>query len=109
MQRAHEKALVERFKGKPFGIVGINGDTDNAAAMAAVSAHDINWRSFKDKGANKAISNEWRDLGWPTFYLIDHEGIIRHEWIDAPPGDELDIAVSRLVDAAMKVVDTEPN
>jgi acetyl esterase/lipase len=97
----HERALATRLEGKPFVIVGINSDTDAKALKNAITAEKITWRSFQDKRADKpAISDEWRILGFPTLYLIDHDGIIRKRWIGAPPLEELDRAIERLVEAA---------
>ena len=67
----------------------------------ALKKHQITWRSFRDKRAGKAaISDEWKILGYPTLYLIDHQGIIRQRWIGAPPAEELNRAVDALVAAA---------
>jgi hypothetical protein len=35
--------------------------------------------------------------GWPTLYLIDHEGVIRHKGLR---GDKLDTALEELVPKA---------
>ncbi len=96
----HEQALATRLEGKPFAIVGVNGDTDDEAIADAVATHKISWRSFRNKRAGKTkISDEWDILGWPTLYLIDQEGVIRERWIDSPPPDELNRAIDQLVDA----------
>lgn len=87
----HEKELVERFKGRPFALLGVNGDGDLKGAKKAVEQFQIPWRSFwngKD-GPGGPIAVAWNVRGWPTTYLIDHEGIIRHkelhgEYIDGP-------------------------
>ena len=38
--------------------------------------------------------------GWPTLYLIDHDGVIRHKWLGSPGNDVLDEAIESLVAAA---------
>jgi len=43
------------------------------------------------------ISTEWNVEGWPTIYLIDHEGVIRHKNVR---GAALDEALEVLVEAA---------
>jgi thiol-disulfide isomerase/thioredoxin len=87
----HEKELAERFKGRPFALLGVNGDGDLKGAKKAVREFQIPWRSFwnGEKGAGGPIAVAWNVRGWPTTYLIDHEGIIRHkelhgEYIDGP-------------------------
>jgi thiol-disulfide isomerase/thioredoxin len=79
----HERELAERLDGKLFAIVGVNGDTDEKAPMAAVAAHNITWRSFRNIRTNQpAIEEEWRVQGWPELYLIDQEGVVRERWLD---------------------------
>jgi len=94
----HERTLVERFAGKPFALLGINGDPDSDAAKRAVREHQINWRSWKDASAKKeSISTTWNVRGWPTSYVIDHKGIIRYKNLR---GSELEKAVERLLQEA---------
>ena len=94
----HERALVKRFEGRPFALLGINGDQDNDAAKRAVREHQINWRSWRDASAKKEpISNSWNVRTWPTIYVIDHNGIIRYKNLK---GRELEEAVERLLQEA---------
>jgi thiol-disulfide isomerase/thioredoxin len=111
----HERALYRRFGGKPFTIVGVNGDMlpddkfkittadgkviDNSAAVhAAIEKNGIEWRSFRN--GTYGIANEWNVRSWPTVYLIDHRGIIRGKWKGEPTEKELDVVVEKLVKAA---------
>jgi thiol-disulfide isomerase/thioredoxin len=91
----HERALVKRFEGKPFALLGINGDQDNDAAKRAVRAHQINWRSWRDASAkDESISKTWNVHTWPTIYVIDSKGVIRYK--DLKVG-ELEEAVEKLL------------
>jgi thiol-disulfide isomerase/thioredoxin len=93
-----ERAMVERFEGKPFAMLGINGDQDCATAKRAVRERQINWRSWWDASATKEpISTTWNVRGWPTTYVIDHNGIIRYENLR---GKMLEEAVEQLLRAA---------
>jgi thiol-disulfide isomerase/thioredoxin len=99
----HERAIVDRLKDKPFVLVGVNGDEEPKELKKAVEKHDIIWRSFKNERTNKkTISGEWKVAGWPTLYLIDHEGIIRKYWCGSPGDDVLDREIDSLVEAAMR-------
>lgn len=97
----HEKDLVERFKGRPFVLIGVNGDNTLQAAAKAVKQNTIPWRSFWDgtKGPGKHISSEWNIRGWPTIYVVDHEGVIREKHCH---GDRLDAPLEKLVVVAEK-------
>ena len=41
----------------------------------------LTWRSFVDDGA---IISKWNLPGTPTFYVLDHKGMIRHKWVGSP-------------------------
>jgi thiol-disulfide isomerase/thioredoxin/dienelactone hydrolase len=101
----HERQLVKQFQGQPFVIVGVNSDDNVYLARAAVAKKQISWRSFRDKRTNKpAISRDWKVLGFPTLYLIDHHGTIRKRWIGGPSPEELAHAIEITVDAARRKV-----
>ncbi len=66
-----EKALVERMKGRPFVLVGVNGDEDRSAAKQLAAESEINWRSFWDGGdsrgtARSGASTLCRRSTWST-------------------------------------------
>ena len=95
----HERSLVERLAAQPFAIVGVNSDDDLEALQPALKKENITWRSFWNgpDGTSGPISTRWNISGWPTLFLIDHEGVIRYKWLGAPEGDVLDKAIDELV------------
>jgi thiol-disulfide isomerase/thioredoxin len=93
-----ERELVKRFEGKPFVLVGVNGDDDQKTARAAVADHGMTWRSFQNKDGPRTISLDWHVWGWPTFYLIDQKGIVRKRRGDTGL-EELNLAIDQLLDA----------
>jgi poly(3-hydroxybutyrate) depolymerase/thiol-disulfide isomerase/thioredoxin len=104
----HEKELLAIHRGKPFEIVGINCDDDVAKAKAAALRTEMTWRSIRNQsGDQPAITKEWKILGYPTIFLIDHHGTIRKRWVGAPAEKELQHAVGILVEAAEQRVPTE--
>lgn len=101
----HERELVSRFTGQPFALVGVNCDSDVQKAREAVIQTKMTWRSFRDQVGNEpTITKDWKPLGYPTLYLIDHHGTIRKRWVGSPRTDELDHMVGVLVDAARRNV-----
>ena len=73
-----ERALTERFKGQPFTMLGVNGDSSPEDAKRAVKKEQISWPSFWSQGgANGVIPDQWNVHGWPTVYVLDPDGIIR--------------------------------
>jgi hypothetical protein len=58
----------------------------------------LNWRSFT---TNATLSAQWNDPGTPTYYVIDHHGVIRHKWVGAPGERAIDTAVDTLIQQAI--------
>jgi thiol-disulfide isomerase/thioredoxin len=101
----HEKALAERLRNQPFELVGVNGDVDSARLKEGLQKYGITWRSFQNKPGNaEAISKKWNIGGWPTLYLLDQKGIIRHRWTDTVPPEELNREVDALIAGKAKSI-----
>ena len=101
---AHERSLVKKMEGKPFVLLGVNSDVDLVALKKVLQTEEITWRSFWNgkQGTGGPISTEWAVHGWPTLYVLDHKGVIRHKWMGSPAGDVLDKAIEKLVAEAEK-------
>lgn len=98
----HEKELADRYADQPFAIVGVNADDDPAKAVKAEVEKSITWRSFRDKrGPGQVISDEWKAL-FPTVYLIDHKGIVRHRYSGSPNPDLINQSIQILIIEARK-------
>lgn len=74
-----ERSLVAELKDKPFALIGVNSDVDKEQLRPRLQEEHITWRSFWNgpEGTRGPISRAWNVSGWPTTYVIDHEGIIR--------------------------------
>jgi hypothetical protein len=98
----HERSLVSEFKGKPFAIVGVNTDGQEKYAEWQKKLA-VSWRSFDDGNPEGPICRRWDIGGFPTVYVLDHLGVIRH--IDLRDED-LEKAVKELVSAAEKAAES---
>ncbi|HEX3148197.1 MAG TPA: TlpA disulfide reductase family protein [Gemmataceae bacterium] len=100
----HERSLVKKMVDKPFALVGVNSDKDRDALKPVLEEEKITWRSFwnGEKGTGGPISKEWNVRGWPTLYVIDHKGVIRHKYVGSPGDEKLDAAIEKLVAEAEK-------
>ena len=98
----HERSLVKQYADSPFAIIGVNSDKDLDQLHAKNSKENITWRSFWNgpEGTRGPISTKWNVAGWPTLFLIDHEGVIRHKWLGSPTTDILDGAIAELIEKA---------
>lgn len=94
----HERSLVSRLENEPFALVGMNSDPMEDY-YDAVEREELNWSHFWDGGDTRGpISTKWGVRGWPTIYILDHEGIIRDK---NKRGEKMDEVVDQLL-AEMK-------
>jgi peroxiredoxin len=103
-QFPYERSLVERMRGRPFVLLGVNVDEDKDKLRELMTREHITWRSWWDGGGNAntqgAIVRQFNVHGWPTLYLVDHRGVIRHRFPITPSTKRLDSAIDALVLAA---------
>jgi peroxiredoxin len=90
--QAHRK-LLERMNGKPFALIGVNGDNDRVKAKMAMEKSEITWPCFWDNRTGP-IHAQWNVHGWPTVFVLDPKGVIRYRDVR---WRELDDAVDTLL------------
>ena len=69
------QTLAQKYKGKPFAIVGVNCDDNKEAGRAAVEEEKLTWRSWWDGDREFAV--QWHLESFPTVYLLDADGVIQ--------------------------------
>jgi thioredoxin-like negative regulator of GroEL len=69
------KSLHNKYKNRPFAIVGISLDHDQADWRSYVADNKMEWPQYLDR--NGAIARLFQVRPIPTYILIDHEGIVR--------------------------------
>jgi peroxiredoxin len=75
----HERSLVEKMERKPFVLLGVNSDESPEKFKAAAAREKITWPCFFDGGGTDGpIATRWGVTGWPTTYVIDSRGVLRH-------------------------------
>ena len=90
----HERSLVARMKDKPFALLGINSDPKERL-LETIKREKMTWRSWWDGGNTRGpIATKWNVRGWPTIYVLDHEGVIRYKGVR---GEAMDKAVDTLL------------
>jgi hypothetical protein len=96
----HERSLVKRLADKPFVLLGVNSD-DNRDEVKKISAkNELTWRSWWDGGSTDGpIQTAYNVSHWPTIYVLDHKGVIRH--IDVRD-KKLDEAIDTLLEELEK-------
>ena len=94
----HERSLVKKLEGRPFAIVGVNSDKPERL-KELVADGTTTWRNFTKEQEFGKISTAWGVRGWPTLYLIDHNGVIKHKGLR---GDAMEKAIMEMVVEAEK-------
>jgi hypothetical protein len=89
----HERSLVNKMKGRPFSLIGVNCDPYTPEDLKKKNdAAQVTWRSFRGFS-----STAWPVEARPTLFLLDAKGVIRRQWVRAPELGELNKAVEALV------------
>ena len=98
----HEREMVEKNKDKPFVLISVSADDKKETLEKFLEKEKMPWVHWWDNGPESKVLKSYRVKAFPTLYLIDHTGTIKHKWIGAPGNDKLDAAVEELVKAANK-------
>ncbi len=86
-------ALAERFKGKPFAIVGVNNDS--TAKLRTLQADGtVPWTNFSDP--DNKLSHEFRVGTWPLVYVLDGDRKVQYA---GAPGSFVEFTVQALLDS----------
>ena len=86
---------MKELAEKPFALIGVHGNDYEPKKLKAVMVKEkLNWRSFAD---HRVISLKWSARGTPTYYIIDHQGVIRHKWVGYPGAKAINEGLEKLI------------
>ena len=89
---------MNKLAEKPFALLGVHGlDYAPPKLKAVMEKEKLNWRSFADR---RTITARWASRGTPTYYVIDHKGVIRHKWMGYPGAKTIDDALEKPIKEA---------
>jgi hypothetical protein len=94
---------VANLKDKPFALVGVHiGGLSATQLKKVMDKEKLTWRSFVDPGNAGAgpVATRWNLTATPSFYLIDHNGMIRYKWAGPPGAEILEAALGQTIKAA---------
>ena len=89
----HEREMVEKFKDKPFALISISADDEKKELTDFIAKEPMPWVHWWE-GPDASLIKTWNVRFFPTIYVIDAKGVIRHKHIR---GEELEKAVAKLV------------
>jgi len=89
----HEREMVERLKDKPFTLVSISADEEKETLTKFLTKEKMPWTHWWS-GSSGGILEDWDVQYFPTIYVIDSKGVIRHKDLR---GEKLEKAVEELL------------
>ncbi len=89
-----ERELFERYRDRPFVMLGVNNDNNPDSARKVIQAQHMSWPSCQTCGCDDPINKQWEVDRLPSLFVIDANGIVRH----APGSREsLEYVVEKLI------------
>jgi thiol-disulfide isomerase/thioredoxin len=89
----HEREMVERLRDRPFVLVSISVDEKKETLTAFLAKEKMPWTHWWN-GREGGMLAEWDIKYFPTIFVIDAQGVIRHKDLR---GDELEKAVNAIL------------
>jgi thiol-disulfide isomerase/thioredoxin len=68
--------LQKKLKDDPFIILGVSADRDQAPWKEFIDKHKLSWPQYFDD--RRMMASKFRVTGYPTYVLVDHEGVVRY-------------------------------
>jgi thiol-disulfide isomerase/thioredoxin len=97
-----ERKLVGKLKDKPFVLVSISVDRDKETLKKFLAKEPMPWTHWWN-GPEGGIVEAWSVTYFPTIYVIDAKGIIRHKDHNGEfPAQKLEAAVNSLLEEIVK-------
>ncbi len=97
------RATLDRLRGRPFVILGINNFDHRDDLNEAIAQREITWRCWWDGDKPDTpgpITTSWNIHGYPTFILIDGRGVIRSKKDTHPFDPSFDKSLEMLLKEA---------
>ena len=88
----HEREMVERLKDKPFALISVSGDDKMETLRNFLEKEKMPWTHWFAE--RKGILKDWNIRYYPTIYILDHTGKIRHKDLR---GEKMEEAVNELL------------
>jgi len=90
----HEREMVKKLEGKPFAFISISADDEKKTLTDFLKDTKMPWTHWWEGRREGGILNDWNVSHFPTIYVIDAKGVIRHKEIRGP---QLEEAVEKLL------------
>jgi peroxiredoxin len=90
------RLMVDKFKGKPFALLGISVDDDVKDLVALAEKGENSWPIWWDgENAEGPLASQWAIRSMPMFFVLDQKGVIRNKGFLQP--SEIEATVEMLL------------
>jgi thiol-disulfide isomerase/thioredoxin len=77
-QVPQERELIERLKGQPFALLGVDCEADKETARQVMARERMTWPNWFDGAQGTGpIANRYHIRRYPSIFILDHQGVIR--------------------------------
>ena len=77
-QVPNERELVERLKGKPFALLGVDCEPNKETARSVMARERMTWPNWYDGAPGEGpIARRYHIRGYPSIFVLDAKGVIR--------------------------------
>lgn len=90
----YQRQMLERYEGQNVVLLGVNSDNELERVLEAKEREGLHYRTWWDESTRGPIAQSWIVWSWPTTYILDASGVIRH--VDLR-GDAIMTAVDELL------------
>jgi hypothetical protein len=97
-EERHQREMVRRLKDKPFVLISISADEKKETLLNFLEKQPMPWTHWHN-GSKGGLVDGWNIHYFPTIYVLDAKGVIRHRDVR---GEDLDKAVTDLLGEAEK-------
>lgn len=83
------KRIQAKFKDEPFVLLGISADRSRGEWQSFIVGNSLKWHHYLDERGQ--LSRAFNIEVFPSYLLLDHDGIVRHTWRGYNPSVDGDI------------------
>ncbi|VTR95818.1 thiol-disulfide isomerase-like thioredoxin : Thiol-disulfide isomerase-like thioredoxin OS=Singulisphaera acidiphila (strain ATCC BAA-1392 / DSM 18658 / VKM B-2454 / MOB10) GN=Sinac_5190 PE=4 SV=1: Thioredoxin_8 [Gemmata massiliana] len=74
----HERDMVKKLDGKPFALISVSADEKKETLTKFLEKTEMPWTHWH-AGENGALISKYQVKFFPTIYVLDAKGVIRHK------------------------------
>ena len=105
----YHRFMLELYRDRPVVLLGVNSDGDIETIRGAKIDEGLDYRTWWDGHAAiptmGPIATAWRVVTWPSIYILDENGVIRH--VDKRGGDLIATVDRMLVEMTERAAEAE--